>query len=116
MDDLKNKRFFWGVLLAWSPWVPCLIGLGFVLRGVLSEKATGLAAVAVGFTEMFVLWGIASVLIAQVVAIVFLSRAFLPGHRIRSLVSVASISVSCLMLLLVVLFLWMTWSQAHRAQ
>jgi len=29
VDDLKKRRFLWGVALAWTPWVTTLIGLGY---------------------------------------------------------------------------------------
>ena len=57
MDDLKKKRFLWGAALAWAAWVPTLIGLGNAFSGISREKATGLAAVAGGLVEMFVVWG-----------------------------------------------------------
>jgi len=114
MNEQKSKRFFWGLLLAWSPWVPCVVGLGFAFRSILSEKATGLAVVAGGFTEMFVTWGIFSLLVAQVTAIVMLSRC-VSGGWVRGLVSILSISASCIMLLLLGLFLWLTWFQRHPA-
>jgi len=120
VDDLKKKRFLWGILFAWLPWAPALIGLGYALKGMSTGRATGLAAVASGFTEMFVVWGVASVLIAEVAAVIFLSRAISTGHWIRGLVSIVSIAVSCLMLFLLGLFLlggFLGWSffQAHPA-
>jgi len=111
MDDLKKKRFLWGVLLAWAPWIPTL---GYAFRGISEQKATGLGAVVGGLVELFVVCGIAAILIGQVAAIVLLCRAFSPGHWIRSLFSVLSICLSGSMLLLVGLFFWLSWSQAHR--
>jgi len=113
VDDLKKKRFLWGLVLAWTPWIPTLIGLGGVLRGIWEQKATGIGAVAGGMTELFVVWGIGAMLIAQVTAIVLLLRAFSPGHWLRSLFSVVSICLSAVMLLLVSLFLWFSWFRIH---
>ena len=31
MDDQKKKRFLWGVVLAWVPWIPTLIGLAITV-------------------------------------------------------------------------------------
>jgi hypothetical protein len=31
-DDLRHKRFLWGVVLAWSPWVPMMTGLSSLFR------------------------------------------------------------------------------------
>ena len=113
-SELGRKRFLWGVLLAWAPWVPTMIGLGSAFRGIFSQKATGLGAIAGGLAETFVLCGIAAVLVGQVAAILLLFRAFSPGHWIRSLFSVLSICVSGLMLLLVGFFLWFSWFQTHN--
>ncbi|HUM06580.1 MAG TPA: hypothetical protein VLT90_14030 [Terriglobales bacterium] len=109
---MKNKRFFWGLLLVWAPWLPTLIGLANAFRGISTEKATGLAAVAGGLTEMFVLVGLITTLVFQVVAIVLLLRAFEAGHQLRNLFSVISVFFSVLMLLLVCSFVWLTWTRA----
>jgi len=109
VDELKKKRFLWGVGLAWAPWVPTLIGIGSAFRGISEQKATGLGVVAGGLTEMFVLSGIGAILISQVAAMVLLFRAFSPGHSARTLLSVLSVCLSGLMLLLVGLSLWLLW-------
>ncbi len=111
-DEPKKRRFLWGVALAWAPWLPILIGLGHTLS---RQKATGIGAVAGGLTELFVVWGIAAMLIGQVAAIVLLFRAFSPGHWMRSLLSALSICLSGLMLILLGLFLWLSWFQAHHS-
>ena len=80
MDELKKRRFVWGVFLAWAPWIPTLIGTGYGLRGISEQKATGLGVVVGGLTEMFVVYGIGAILISQVAAMVLLFRAFSPGH------------------------------------
>jgi hypothetical protein len=115
VDELKKKRFLWGVALAWAPWIPTLIGLRIAFRGISEQKATGLGALGAGLVESFVLWGIVAILVGQVTAIVLLFRAFSPGHWVRSLFSVLSICLSGLMLLLVGLFLWMSWFQQHHS-
>jgi hypothetical protein len=111
-DEVRKKRFLWGVLLVWAPWIPIAIGLG---NAFMSQKATGIGAVAGGLTELFVVWGIGSVLIGQVAAIVLLFRAFSRGYLVRSLFSVISICLSALMLVLVGLFLWLSWFQKHHS-
>jgi hypothetical protein len=111
VDDLKKKRFLWGVGLAWAPWIPTAIGLVSVF---MTQKATGLGVVTGGLSELFVVWGIGAILIGQVAAIVLLSRAFSPGHWVRSLFSGLSICFSGLMLLLVGLFLWLLRFQTHH--
>jgi hypothetical protein len=115
VDELTKKRFLWGVVLAWAPWVPILVGLIHTLLGISRQKATGIGAVAGGLTEIFVVWGIGAILIGQVVAIILLFRAFTSGHWIRSFFSIVSICLSALMLVLIGLFLWLSWFQKHHS-
>jgi hypothetical protein len=114
VDGVRKKPFLWGVALAWTPWIPILIGLGDALIGISRQKATGIGVVTGGLTELFVVWGIGAILIGQVVAIVLLFQAFSPGHWVRSLFSVLSICLSGFMLLLLGLFFWLSWFQAHH--
>jgi hypothetical protein len=114
MEDVTKKRFIWGVLLAWAPWIPTLVGLGYALTGIWQQKATGIGVVAGGLSEMFVVWGIATMIISQVAAIIWLSRAFSREHLMRNVVSVLSICLSGLMLVVVCFFLWFVWFQARR--
>ena len=114
-DELKQKRFLWGVALAWAPWIPTMIGLGYAFVGINNSKATGLAAVAGGFAEMYVLVGLATTLICEVSAMVLLFRAFSRGHGVRSAFSVLSICMSGLMILLFGLSLWMFWYMRRHA-
>ena len=114
MDDLKKKRFLCGVVLAWAPWVPTLVGIGYAFRGIWEQKATGLGAVAGGLSEIFVLWGIGSILVTQTAAIVLLIRAFPAGHWARGLFAVLSICLSGLMLFVVGFFFWFFWFQSHH--
>jgi len=115
VEELKKKRFLWGVLLAWAPWIPTLIGIGYAFRGISEQKATGLGAVAGGLTELFVVCGIGAILVGQVAAIVLLFRTFSPGHWVRSSFSMLSICASGLMLFLVGLFFWLSWFQTHHS-
>jgi hypothetical protein len=101
------------VSLAWAPWVPTLIGLGYALRGILGAKATGIGVVFGGLTELFAVCGIGAILIGEVAAIILLVRTFAPGHWMRSLFSILSISMSALMLFIVGLFLWLSWFQTR---
>jgi hypothetical protein len=113
-DELRQKRFLWGVALAWAPWVPTLIGFGYALRGISNSKATGLAAVAGGFAEGFALWGIGTIVIGQFAAIIWLSRSFSREHWMRNAVSVVSMCLSGLMLVIMCCVLWFAWFQARR--
>ena len=114
MDDANNKRFLWGVLLAWTPWIPTLVGIGYALRGIWQQKATGIGAVAGGAAELFVVWGIGAMIISQVAAIIWLYRAFSREHWMRNMVSAVSMGLSGLMLVTVGFFLWFAWFQARR--
>src|ERR1035438_4707740 len=73
-DDQQRKRFLWGVALAWVPAVPVIIGLLNAFVGINNSKATGLAAVAGGFGEMYITLGLAATLICEVWAIAPLRR------------------------------------------
>lgn len=106
MDDLKKKRFLWGIALSWVAWVPIVVGLVHSMKGISEEKATGLGAVAGGISEMLVTWGLGTMIICQVAAIVWLSRSFSREHAVRSLISGFSICLSTLMLALMG---WMIW-------
>jgi hypothetical protein len=114
VEELTKKRFLWGVGLAWAPWIPTLISLGYVFRAIFEQKATGFGAVAGGLTELLVMWGIGTMIISQVAAIVWLCRAFSREHWIRNAVSVLSICLSGLMLVIVCFFLWFAWFQPRR--
>lgn|SRR3979411_1688290 len=114
MDELKQKRFLWGIALAWAPWVPTMIGLASAFRGISNTKATGLAAVAGGFTETYVLVGLAATLICEVSAMALLFRAFSRGHGVRSAFSLLSICMSGLMILVFCLSLWLFWFESHH--
>jgi hypothetical protein len=80
VDELKKRRFLWGVALTWTPWIPTLVGMGYAFRAIFQQNATGIGALAGALTELFVVWGIGAILIGQVAAIVLLSRAFSPGR------------------------------------
>ena len=114
MEDVKQKRFLWGVALAWVPSIPTMIGLGYVFWAIASSKATGIAVVAAGFAEGYVVIGMAATLICEVGAMVLLFRAFSRGHGVRSAFSVLSICVSGLMLLLFPLSIWLFWFVRHQ--
>lgn len=105
-DALSRKRFLWGLILAWAPWVPTMIGFGYLFIGMSHSKAIGLAVVAASMVEMLVLWGIATLLISQIAAIVWLFRSFSGSHALRSAIAAVSLVASGLMLFLVCAFLF----------
>jgi hypothetical protein len=114
MVDAIRKRFLIGLLFAWVPWIPIIIGLRQAFRGISDTKATGIAAVAGGLGGAFALWGIIGMVVAQVAAIIWLGKSFAPEHALRNLVSVLSIVVSGLMLVLVCLFVASIWFSTHH--
>jgi len=97
------------MLLAWAPWVPTLVGLGYAFGGIFSQKATGICAVAGGVAESLILWGLVSMIACQVVAMIWLVRSISRGHLMRSVVSVASVCASAVFLLLMGVFIWLAW-------
>jgi len=112
-DELKQKRFLWGVALAWAPWIPTMIGLSSAFRGTSNTKATGLGVAVGGLVEMYVMVGLAATMICEVSAMVLLFRAFSAGHGVRSAFSALSICMSGLMILLFCLSLWLFWSTSQ---
>jgi hypothetical protein len=112
--DQQRKRFLWGVALAWVPALPVIIGLLNAFVGINNSKATGLAALAGGFAEMYITVGLAATLICEVWAMTLLFRAFSRGHGLRSAFSVLSLCISGLTLILFCLSLWLFWFQSHQ--
>jgi hypothetical protein len=97
--DADKKRFAWGVGLAWVPVlvtiVPSLIN---AFRGLSQEKATGLAAVAAGYAEFLVTFGLGAFVACQVAAIVLLAGGIKREQWGRSMVAVVSIACSIMIL------------------
>ncbi len=114
VDPLKKSRFLWGVVLAWVPWIPILIGIGRAFKGVSEQKATGLGAVAGGISEMLVLLGLAMMIVGQVAAIMWLSRSFSREHVMRNVISAISIGLSAVMLMVMAGYAWAAWFLARR--
>lgn len=114
-DELKRKRFFWGVLLAWSPFV-VVTGFSFLnmFRGISHQKAAGLGAVAGGIAEAFLGFGMIVTVVFEVSAIVLLLRAFSKGRRMRAFASVLSICCGCLTLLILGTFFWLVFFHVPR--
>jgi hypothetical protein len=63
VDDLKKRRFLWGVVLVWAPWIPIGLGVGGALVIVSGQKATGIGVAAYSLTELFVVCGVGAILI-----------------------------------------------------
>ena len=110
----RKNRFLWGLVLAWAPAIPFIIGMSNTFRGISEDKATGLGAVAGGLAEAYLIFGLVATLAFQVGGIVLLSRSFSPGHGARTVFSAFSIGWSILTLLLLGLFLWLYFALPHR--
>lgn len=108
--DSAQKRFALGVLLAWAPWALILFGVAYVIRTVPNTMATGFAG---GFAEMLGYWGLAWMVVSQVLAIVWLWRSFSRDKMLNNLVGAVSIAVSAVMLLATGFFMWSTWFVAR---
>lgn len=114
MDDkveiAQRKRFRYGLLLAWIPPIffiaATAIGIIRALAQVSSVKATGLAALAGGVSEVAVTFGLVVIAASEVAAIVILVGTSSRDHPIRTVVAIASIVCSGLVLLGLGLFLW----------
>ena len=103
------KRLRAGLLLVWIPLlffiVPTAIGIIRAFAEIATQKQTGLGAVAGGFTEMVVTFGLVAIIGSQIAAIVMLLRTLSRSHPIRTIVAIISICCSGLLLLALGLFL-----------
>lgn len=108
-DDRKRKRFFWGLALAWLPFVPVLVGLANTFRGISENKATGLGAVAGGIAEMGVLCVLTLVPILAISAMVLLLRSLSKAHPVRNVWAMISVCWSALMISVLALFFWLVY-------
>ena len=95
--DRKRTLFFWGMVLVGTSSIPFLVMFFNAFRGMSREKATGLAAVAGGLTEAYV---IILSLVLPVAAIVLLARSLSGAGRMRKVFSSLLIVWSSFVLLL----------------
>jgi|HubBroStandDraft_4_1064222.scaffolds.fasta_scaffold1620279_1 hypothetical protein len=115
LENAKGRRFRWGLLLAWTPFVLVVVpGVSKAFRGVSEQSAVGVGAIAAAMAGSYATFGLIVSLVFQVSAIVLLFRTFSKEHFARGLVSVVSICCSGLTLFLSGLFLWLVWIQAAR--
>jgi hypothetical protein len=113
VNNPATRRFVAGIVLAWVPWVPTVIGLCYVFRGMSTGKATGIAVVAGGIAESLILWGLLSMIVCQAVAMVWLVQSISREHVMRSVGSAASVCGSAVILLLMGVFVWLAWFHAR---
>jgi hypothetical protein len=105
MDEVRRKRLLWGMLLAWAPGIPLIIGPFNNFKEFSREKATGVAAVVGGMAEIYGTTGPVLTFLLEVAAIIFLARALSGAAWSGSAVSVISIAFSGFMITLAGLFL-----------
>lgn len=118
LEVTQKKRFRYGLLLAWVPLiffiVPTAIGIIRAIAQMSSEKATGLAAVAGGVSEVAATFGLVVIVASEIVAIVMLIRTFSRSHLTRTVVAIFSVGCSGLLLLVMGLFLWFAIGHRYR--
>jgi hypothetical protein len=108
-DDRKRRRFFWGLALAWLPFIPVLVGLVNAFRGISQQKATGIGAVAGGIAEMGVLYVLTLAPILAISAMVLLLRSLSKAHPLRNIWAAISLCWSALMIAVLALFFWLVY-------
>jgi hypothetical protein len=114
-QDTKRKWFLWGMTFAWIPFIPTIIGLFNSFKGISENKATGLAAVAGGWSEGYVTFGLILSLLLPLAAIVLLAKSSSSLHPMRTLLSWFSIGWSVLALVFSGLSVWMLFSHVATA-
>jgi hypothetical protein len=114
--DHKTTWFVWGMVLAWIPSIPLIVGIFHSFRGISGQKATGLGAIAGGVSEAYLTFGLSFTLISLPAAIILLGKSFSAAHRIRALLSVLSMCWTALMLFIFGASAWLflAWLP-HRA-
>jgi hypothetical protein len=115
LEATKRRRFGWGLLLVWGPFVlvvlPSIIN---AFHGISEQRAVGIGAIAGAMAEEYATFGLLVSLVLQVSAIILLLRTFSKEHFARGLFSIISICCSGLMLFLSGLFVWMIWGLPHH--
>ena len=108
IDAKSRTRFLWGLGLAWIPFlvffVPALLN---AFRGIFSNKATGIGAVAGGLAEGLATFGFVAIVGFEIASVVLLARSFSPGHSLRGFFSALSIGCALLFLSVLGLTFWL---------
>ncbi len=105
----------WGVTLAGLSSLAFLILFSNLFRDISREKATGLAAVAGGLTEAYVMFGFILTRVLPIAAIVRLARSLSGATRTRKVFSSLFIVWSSFILLLSGLCGWFLLVQMPRS-
>ena len=108
-----TQRFRWGLLLAWIPLtfflIPTVLGIVVSVASpqkATGQKATGLGAVAGGFSESLATFGLVATIGCEVSGIVLLVGAVSRSQPVRGVVAIISVCFSALLLFVLALFLW----------
>ncbi len=108
VETNSRTRFLWGIGLAWVPFlfffVPAMLN---AFRGIATNKATGMGAVAGGLAEGLAVFGLVTIVAFEIAAVVLLARSFSRGQSLRGFLSVVSIGCALLVLSVLGLMLWL---------
>lgn len=88
----KSRNFRRGLLVVFPTLIPFVFGAVNALRSISATKATGMGAVAGGISEIGVTFGLLALIIFAAGGILFFVRGFVPGKRIRAVLSVLGIA------------------------
>jgi hypothetical protein len=113
-QDGPRKWFLWGAVVAGVSSIPFFIVFFNFLRTLSPAKATGLAAVAGGWTEAYATFGLILTIVLPVVAIVLLSRSFTKGNLTHKVLSLLFILWSGFILLIYGVSAWFVGIQFPR--
>jgi hypothetical protein len=108
-DRRKRRRFYWGLALAWLPFLPILVGLVNAFRGISEQKATGVGAVAGGFAHVAVTYFVILAPVCLIAAFVLLVRSFSRAHPVRIFVATVSLCWTVLIGAWLTLFYWLAF-------
>jgi hypothetical protein len=119
MDDGSShngpqKWLLWGGVLAGVSSIPFFIVFFSFVRTLSPAKATGLAAVAGGWTEAYATFGLILTIVLPVVAIVLLSRSFSKGNLTHQVLPLLFILWSGFILLVYGVGAWFVLAEFPR--
>lgn len=106
-DPNQNATGFrWGVVITLVLSIGPVLGMFNMFRGISTQKATGLGAVAGGLAEGYAAVTMILVFVLPLVAIVFLGKSLSKKPGSRSVISLLCIGWNGIMLVLSGLFVW----------
>jgi succinate dehydrogenase hydrophobic anchor subunit len=92
-DEWKERRFRWGMLLAVLTFLPYGVALesAFHTISISAQKTTGVGAVAGGFSELYVTFGLAAMVMCALAGIALLIRGYSRKNPLRVLGAIVGI-------------------------